>query len=110
MKKGTKKYKLDDFLPKFTFDEFLKKQEDLRVEKNVDKINENFEELAEYIGRELTVYEESAILDIVDEYTPKDANGDYLTGILPFDYAWEVYEAKKEMMLEQLNKLMNRQK
>lgn len=108
MKKGTKKYKLDDFLPKFTFDEFLKKQEELRIEKNVDKINENFEELAEYIGRELTEYEESAVLDVIDEITPKDSNGDYVAGLVPFEFAWEVYEAKKEMMLEQLNKAMNK--
>lgn len=108
MKKGTKKYKLDDFLPKHTFDEYLKKQEDIRVEKNMDIIDDKFEELEEYLDRELTEYEMSALLDVIDEITPKDSNGDYVAGLVPFEFAWEIYEAKREMMLGQLNKAMNK--
>src|ERR1035437_7857154 len=106
MKKGTKKYKLEDFLPKNTFDNIFRELEDIRIEKNVDKINDNFEDLAEYLGGELTEYEESAILDIIDEFTPKDSDGNYVAGLIPFEYAWEIYEAKREIMLKQLNKLI----
>jgi hypothetical protein len=47
------------------------------------------------LGRELTENEQIAILDIVDEYTPKDKDGNYLCHLLPFDYAWKVYKLYK---------------
>lgn len=67
------------------------------VKDNVAEIDERLEDLVEYLGRELTEGETSAILDIVDEYTPKDSKGNYLIELLPFDYAWRVYEAKKSI-------------
>jgi hypothetical protein len=46
------------------------------------------------IGRDLSEKEQSAILDIVDDYTAKDNDGNYQGALMPFDKAWEVYELK----------------
>lgn len=73
-----------------------KYQKDFITEDNINEIEERLDELAEYLDRELTEHEEVRILEIVDEYTPKDKDGDYLTDLLPFDYAWKIYEAKKD--------------
>ena len=69
--------------------------EDQRIEGNVAIIDEQFLELQNMLGRELTEDEQSEVLDIVDQYTPKDKDGNYLCSLLPFDYAWEIYETKK---------------
>ena len=53
----------------------------------------------------MTEEEEIAILEIVDEYTPKDKDGDYLVSLLPFEYAWEIYENKNEELDEFIGKL-----
>lgn len=74
----------------------MEQKEIERVESNVDMIDENFDELSDYVGRSLTEKEQSAILDIVDEYTAKDRNGNYLGAIMPFDKAWEIYEMKNK--------------
>lgn len=66
-----------------------------RIESNVATIDDNFEDLSEFIGRDLTAKEQSAILDIVDDYTAKDADGNYQGAIMPFEKAWEIYELKQ---------------
>lgn len=66
-----------------------------RIEGNVAAIDENFELLSDYVGRELTAKEQSAILDIVDDFTPKDEYGRYAGPLIPFDKAWEMYELKQ---------------
>ena len=71
-------------------------QEVERIESNVEILDNNFETLSEYVGRDLTEKEQSAILDIVDEFTPKDRDGNYAGDIIPFDKAWEIYELKQE--------------
>ena len=75
-------------------------QEALRVKNNEAEIDRKFEYLTELIGRELTEKEEDDFLDIVDEYTPKDRDGNYLIDLVPFDYAWEIYEARKKVELD----------
>ena len=55
----------------------------------------------EYLGREITDDEEVAILRIVDKYTPVNKKGDYIVDLLPFEYAWKIYLAKKDIELEQ---------
>lgn len=105
MKKQTPKYTFEDFLKNQNFENIFRELEDRRVEKNIEIIDENLKYLAEYVGRELTDYEENFILDIIDEYTPKDANGNYLIDILPLDYAWEIYQAKRAIALERFCKL-----
>lgn len=73
-----------------------RESESARIEENVMTIDQNMEVLSEYVGRELTDKEQSALLDIVDEYTPKDDDGNYLGSILSFDKAWEIYELKNQ--------------
>ncbi len=107
MKKKAKKFAQDNMLPKMTLEDVFwtlmvehkvaQKQatdEDQRIEGNVAIIDEQFLELQDLIGRELSEDEQSAILDIVDEYTPKDKDGNFLCSLLPFDYAWEIYETQ----------------
>ncbi|MDR3642873.1 MAG: hypothetical protein P4L74_04575 [Candidatus Doudnabacteria bacterium] len=107
MKNKAQKFASDTMLPKMSLEDVFwvvmeehkvaQKQasdEDQRIEGNIGIIDEQFLELEEIVGRELTEEEQSAILDIVDEYTPKDKDGNYLCSLLPFDYAWEIYEVK----------------
>ena len=106
MENEPKRYTLDDILtrctladiiPRYTLDDLIQRQEALRINDNVSEIDDRLEDLTEYLGREMTEDETSAILDIVDEYTPKDKDGNYLVGLIPFDYAWEIYQAKKSI-------------
>lgn len=69
-------------------------EETAKVEANVERLDESFEDLSAFIGRSITEAEQSALLDIVDEFTPKDRYGDYAGEILPFNKAWEIYELK----------------
>lgn len=69
-------------------------EEKERTEQNVERLDDGFEDLAAKVGRDLTEIEQSAILDIVDDYTPKDEDGNYAGDILSFDKAWEIYELK----------------
>ncbi len=72
----------------------LKQVETARVNENLSVIDSNFEDLSTFVGRDLTEKEQSAILDIVDDYTAKDEDGNYLGAVMPFEKAWEVYELK----------------
>lgn len=75
-----------------------------RTEENIEKLDENFEDLTSLVGRDLTDKEQSAILDIVDDYTPKDRNGNYAGELLPFEKAWEIYELKNQISNAPKNK------
>lgn len=105
MKKNAKKYAKDNMLPKMTMEDVLWvvmeegkvlknhiTKEDLSIEENIAIIDNRFLELESFVGRSLTEYEQSEILDIVDQYTPKDKDDNYLCSLLPFDYAWEIYQ------------------
>lgn len=72
-------------------------QEAQTLQANEAIIDENFEDLADFIGRELTDKEVTAVLDIVDDYTPKGADGNYLGPVIPFEKAWEIYELKNSV-------------
>ncbi len=69
-------------------------RQDAQLSENIESIDEGFENLSDTLGRELTEKEQSSLLDIVDEFTPKDDKGNYLGQILSFDKAWEIYELK----------------
>jgi hypothetical protein len=73
------------------------KQEELRVSENIKTIDESLEEVSSVIGRDLTEKEQSSLLDIVDEYTPKDEDGNYIGATIPFEKAWEIYELKNKV-------------
>lgn len=66
-----------------------------RVEANVEVIDENFEELGTFVGRDLTEAEQSSVLDAVDYLTPKDRYGNYAGPLVPFEAAWDYVQAKQ---------------
>lgn len=67
-----------------------------REKENEAMIDESLAEVSDIAGRDLTEQEQSTILDIMDEYTPKDADGNYLGGLIAPDKAWEIYELKQQ--------------
>ena len=72
-------------------------QEEERQNENVEELDNREIRLEEFLGRKLTEKESSAILDITDEYTPKDDDGNYLGALLPEDKAWEIYQLKQKL-------------
>jgi hypothetical protein len=70
--------------------------EENRTEQNIDLIDDQLDELQAEVGRALTEKEQAELLDIVDDYTPKDGNGDYAGAMMPFNKAWEIYQLKKQ--------------
>lgn len=69
-------------------------EEERRIESNIETIDDGLEQLEAYVGRDLSEKEQSNILDIVDEFTPKDEDGNYLGSPISFEKAWEIYEMK----------------
>lgn len=55
-------------------------------------IDDRLDSLSNYLGRSVTEREEAALLDIVDEYTPKDDEGNYAGDLIGFDKAWDIYQ------------------
>jgi len=72
-------------------------QEQENLNSNLESIDDNLENLSDFVGRQITEKEESAILDIVDDYTPKDENGNYMGALLPFEKAWDIYQMKQQV-------------
>lgn len=105
MKPSKKKIIAND--PKYAKRFFTAIEEEVRVRKNVDVINEQLAGLEDILDKELSEAEELGVLDVVDEYTPKDKKGNYLYDLLPFDYAWTIYQTKKELLLDFLRKTLN---
>ncbi|MEI6378096.1 MAG: hypothetical protein WCO55_00410 [Candidatus Falkowbacteria bacterium] len=103
MKKNKSKKDVFEILPKEIVNKFFKERLELPdkefIANGVEYIDKKLEELEELIGRDLKEFEESAILDIVDELTPKRADGKYIVDLLPFDYAWEIYKARLSTIL-----------
>jgi len=64
------------------------------ISMNENIIESRIEDLSLALGRDLTAQEEGALLDIVDEYTPKDEFGNYAGDTIPFEKAWEIYELR----------------
>ena len=69
-------------------------EEQERIEANVETIDEHFEELGDFVGRDLTEQEQSSVLDAVDYLTPKDRYGNYAGPLVPFEAAWDYVQAK----------------
>lgn len=67
-----------------------------RLKENETEIDNQLEALSDKLGRDLTEAEQSSLLDIVDDYTPKGEDGNYLGAIIPFEKAWEIYELKEQ--------------
>lgn len=73
-------------------------EEVVRTAENEDALDEHLEDVSVIAGRNLTEKEQSEILDIVDDYTPKDAEGNYVGAIIAPDKAWEIYELKQQAL------------
>ena len=65
------------------------------TQENLEYIEENIAKLEETLGRKLTEVEESAVLDIQDEWTPKDDKGNYIAPLLSAEKAFEVYNLRQ---------------
>lgn len=68
-----------------------------REKENEKKIEQDLDALGESVGRELTEKEKETLFDIVDEYTRKDAKGDYVGSPLSFEKAWEIHQLKLQV-------------
>ena len=60
-------------------------------QQNLSVLDENLEAAADIMGRALKPDEELAILEIQDDYSPKDRNG-RIEALLPIEKAVEIYE------------------
>ncbi len=98
--KKERKIKLVDILKKLNFSHQTPAQKKLQLKKNEAIIDMSLKKLAKYVGRKLTEEEETEVLTIVDIHTPKNKAGGYLVDLLPFDYAWQIHEAKMEGELD----------
>ena len=102
IKRHKGKHTLYDFLPKDVIDDFIEYKDDpegkKEYEEACEEVVERFQDLEEYIGRELTQPERSRIIDIARKYSPKDKNGEITTfyTLLPFEHAWKIYETERE--------------
>lgn len=63
---------------------------------NLSTLDEHLDAIGAIAGHDLTEKEQSEFLDIIDEFTPKDDDGNYLGGILSPDKAYEIYELKRQ--------------
>lgn len=70
-------------------------QQQVKIATNLDTIDNRLDALSDVLGRDLSESEQVAVLDIIDDYTPKDNNGNYAGELLPFDKAWDIYEMKQ---------------
>lgn len=73
-------------------------EEQRRLAENTSTIDTNLEQLEAFVGRELTEKEQLSVLNIVDEFTPKDDEGNYLGSPIPFEKAWEIHELKNQAL------------
>jgi hypothetical protein len=83
-------------------------REGKRIEENEGFLDEQLESVTDAIGRDLTEKEKSDLLDIVDEYTPKDNDGNYIGQTFPMDKAWEIHELKQEAQRARKNSSRDR--
>jgi hypothetical protein len=75
-----------------------RQEEVKRNEQNLSILDDHLEQVSAVAGHDLTEKEESAVLDIIDDYTPKDVNGNYAGAMLSPDKAWEIYELKQQVV------------
>lgn len=76
--------------------ESVRVNETRSLARNEQTIDNHLEDLQSYLGRNLTEEEQSGILEIVDDYTPKDSDGNYSGDLIPFYKAYEIYEMKNQ--------------
>lgn len=73
------------------------KEEEARTQEIVQSFDQAFEELGIVQDHEFTDDEQVAILDIVEELSPKDKDGKLIRDfLLPLDKAYEIYSVRTE--------------
>lgn len=71
------------------------------INQRVASFDAAFDELSVIEGKDFTDEEQVAMLDIVEEYSPKDANGKLIGEyLLPLDRAYEIYQLKAEPIVQ----------
>lgn len=81
-----------------TLEEIEKRQTEKQTEaeQNLNYIEDNLARFQETLGRKLTDDEESAILDVQDEFTPKDEKGNYIAPLLDAEKAFEIANLRNQ--------------
>ncbi len=72
-------------------------QESVAVKKEEENIDVEFDSFEEDSGLNLTAKDKVELLNIVDEFTPKDDDGNYLGATIPLDKAYEILEMKRSI-------------
>ena len=71
------------------------------IDQRVQSFDRAFEELSVVEGKDFTDDEQVAMLDIVEEYSPKDAQGKLIGEfLLPLDKAYEIYQLQSQPKVE----------
>ena len=82
------------------------KQESVRenemANENAAFIDESLESLQKTLGKKLTNEIEEEVLTIVDEFSPLDENGKYVS-IFPFDKAYEIFQLRNAQASQKTN-------
>lgn len=100
MKKKPKKITLKEILPKYTLDDVIETEADEEAMKQADaEVDQHLNLLYEYVGRELTGIERRAVLDIVEEYSPKNDEG-YIALYSSFIQAWKIYQERRKRLIK----------
>lgn len=73
------------------------REETKRQTDNLETLDDHLESISAVAGRDLTEQEQSELLDIVDDFTPKDNDGNYIGAMLSPEKAWEIHEMKQEV-------------
>lgn len=73
-----------------------RENEAARTSQNEKLIEDHLDSVSAIAGRDLSKKEQDAILDILDEYTPKDAEGNIAGALISPDKAWEIFELKEQ--------------
>ena len=81
------------------FSRMGKEQEEV-INQRVASFDSAFEELSVLEGKEFSDDEQVALLDIVEEYSPKNAQGQLIGEyLLPLDKAYEIFKVKHEPVI-----------
>lgn len=69
-------------------------QEQEIYRENIGLLDQNLEEASDILGRSLTSDEEIALLEVQDDYSPKDGNGN-ITALIPIEKAVEIWQLQQ---------------
>ena len=83
-------------------------EEKKALESNLESIESSLSDFSESLGRKLSETEENAILDIQDEFTQKDSEGNYIAPLLSPEKAFEVYTLRQDKTVSSKKQAKNR--